>query len=214
MPEDDQGHHSNTDHYAQQVENLIGAVEARGLVARSTVDAIAEELMREDGLAGGAAIVARAWSDAGFRDRLLRDATQAIREIGFEMARGNAPDSLLRVVENTSATHNVIVCTLCSCYPVPILGPPPKWYKDEAYRARVVLEPRAVLGEFGVELPDETEIAVWDSSSEIRYMVLPMRPRGTDDWDEAELATLVTLECLVGTGEPIGAEGVAAAEQR
>jgi nitrile hydratase len=138
--------------------------------------------------------------DEQFRERLLADGN-AVREVlGFDMTDGFLPDLVLRVVESTETEHHVIVCTLCSCYPVAVLGPPPAWYKSEAYRSRVVIEPRAVLKEFGVTLPSEKRVTVWDSTSEIRYMVLPERPRGTEGWSEEQLADLVTPESIVGTG--------------
>lgn len=145
--------------------------------------------------ASGAQVVARAWTDEDFKSRLLTDGTAAVRELGF-MDGGY---QRLRVVENTASTHNVIVCTLCSCYPIRLLGPSPSWYKSEAYRSRVVREPRAVLTEFGLDLPADTRITVWDSSAETRYMVLPRRPEHTQGMPEAELAGLVGRNALIGT---------------
>ena len=149
---------------------------------------------------GGARVVARAWVDPAFKALLLQDATAACESLGFDM---NVFDVKLTVVENTPKVHNVIVCTLCSCYPWPVLGLPPTWYKSAPYRARVVAEPRAVLGEFGVELPDDVEVRVWDSTAEVRYLVLPMRPAGTDGLDEEALAALVTRDSMIGTGLPL-----------
>jgi nitrile hydratase len=146
----------------------------------------------------GARMVARAWKDPGYRDRLLADGNAAAAELGFgDGTRGY----LLKVVENTAAVHNVIVCTLCSCYPTALLGPSPGWYKSFAYRSRVVREPRAVLAEFGLELPDSTQIQVWDANSESRYLVLPLRPEAADEMDESVLASLVTRNGLIGTAD-------------
>ena len=143
----------------------------------------------------GARIVARAWSDSEFKRRLLEDANSAIAEMGYG---GND----IRVLENTPGVHNVVVCTLCSCYPWAVLGLPPVWYKASPYRARAVADPRGVLRDFGVELPAEVEIRVWDSTSEIRYLVVPMRPEHTDGWAQADLAALVTRDSMIGTGLP------------
>jgi nitrile hydratase len=140
-------------------------------------------------------VVARAWTDEAYRERLLTDGTAAVQELGFM----DGSFQRLRVVENTDATHNVVVCTLCSCYPLALLGPSPGWYKSEAYRSRVVREPRSVLAEFGLQLPPTTDITVWDSSAETRYMVLPRRPAGTESLTEDELAALVTRNALIGT---------------
>jgi len=145
----------------------------------------------------GAAVVARAWADSGYRARLLAGASVAVRELGFEIGPLN-----LIVVENTPEIHNVIVCTLCSCYPRMLLGMPPDWYKSVEYRSRVVREPRAVLREFGLDLPDSVSIRVHDSTADMRYMVLPLRPEGTEGWSEERLASLVTGESLVGVGVP------------
>lgn len=145
----------------------------------------------------GARVVARAWTDLAFRDRLLADGSAACAELGVDMG----PTHLV-VVENSPQVHNVIVCTLCSCYPRFLLGLPPDWYKARAYRSRVVREPRAVLREFGTELPEAVEIRVHDSTADMRYMVLPLRPAGTEDWDEAGLAALVTRDCMIGVTAP------------
>jgi nitrile hydratase len=143
----------------------------------------------------GANVVARAWVDPGYKRRLLENGTAAIAELGIG---GRGGGDKMVVVENTPAVHNMVVCTLCSCYPWPVLGLPPVWYKTPAYRSRAVLEPRKVLAEFGVELPDHVEVRVWDSSAEIRYMVLPLRPEGTERLSEAELAALVTRDAMIG----------------
>ena len=175
-------------------ERLIDA----GVIAETQLDAVLAELLAGASPVNGARIVARAWSDAGFRERLLADANTALPELGLSMA-GGIQEQRLKVVANTEDTHNVLVCTLCSCYPIGLLGPSPSWYKSEAYRSRVVREPRAVLAEFGLELPAGTAITVWDSSAESRYLVLPRRPDGTEGRSEAELAALVTREGLIGT---------------
>ncbi|WP_260638312.1 nitrile hydratase subunit alpha [Streptomyces angustmyceticus] len=175
-------------------ERLIGA----GVVAQEQLDEALGAMLRGASPVNGARIVARAWSDAGFRERLLADANAALPEVGLSMA-GGIQEQRLKVVANTATTHHVLVCTLCSCYPIGLLGPSPSWYKSEAYRARVVREPRAVLAEFGLELPESTTITVWDSSAESRYLVLPRRPAGTAGRSEAELAALVTREGLIGT---------------
>jgi nitrile hydratase len=174
-------------------ERLIDA----GLTSDDELDAIIARVV-SGSPANGARVVARAWTDPAFRDRLLGDANTALEELGLSMGGGPQPQRLT-VVENTPDTHNVLVCTLCSCYPISLLGPSPSWYKSEAYRARVVREPRAVLAEFGLELPVATGIVVHDTSAESRHMVLPIRPSGTDGLPEDELAALVTREGLIGT---------------
>jgi nitrile hydratase len=187
---------------ASAVELRARALEAllaeRGLVSTDAIDAVVELYERDVGPQNGAKVVARAWVDDGYRERLLGDANAAIAELGFGGAQG---DNMV-VIANTTAIHNMVVCTLCSCYPWPVLGLPPSWYKNSAYRARAVSEPRAVLREFGLELGDEVEIRVWDSSAEVRYLVLPMRPTQTDGWSEKQLATIVTRDCMIGTAVP------------
>jgi len=164
-----------------------------------TEDAIAGAMaaMRARGPERGAAMVARAWTDPAYKARLLESGSRAAEELGFEV-----PGLRLIVVENTPATHNVIVCTLCSCYPRMLLGLPPEWYKSRPYRSRVVREPRKVLAEFGLELPARVQLRVHDSNADMRYMVLPMRPAGTEGWSEARLAELVTRDCLIGVAVP------------
>jgi nitrile hydratase len=164
-----------------------------------TEDAIAGAMaaMRARGPERGAAMVARAWTDEGYKARLLADGSRAAEELGFEV-----PGLKLIVVENTPRAHNAIVCTLCSCYPRVLLGIPPEWYKSRPYRSRMVREPRKVLAEFGLRLPPKTAIRVHDSNADMRYMVLPMRPAGTDGWNEARLAGLVTRDCLIGVAVP------------
>lgn len=188
------GDHSDAT-IAQRVRRLETLLEEKGIVSGARLDEIIDASLTGASPANGARVVARAWTDADFRARLLTDGTAAVRELGFM----EGSYQRLRVVENTDTTHNVIVCTLCSCYPLRLLGPSPSWYKSEAYRSRVVREPRAVLAEFGLELPAGTEITVWDSSAETRYMVLPRRPEGTADLDEEQLAALVTRNALIGT---------------
>jgi nitrile hydratase len=180
---------------AQRVRRLETLLEEKGVLSGARLDEVIDASLSGASPANGARVVARAWTDADFRARLLADGTAAVRELGFM----EGSYQRLRVVENTRTTHNVIVCTLCSCYPLRLLGPSPSWYKSEAYRSRVVREPRAVLAEFGVELPAGTEITVWDSSAETRYMVLPRRPEGTDGLGEEQLAALVTRNALIGT---------------
>jgi nitrile hydratase len=170
----------------------------KGLASTDAIDAVVDAFEREIGPQNGARMVARAWVDPDYRERLLRDAAGAAAELGY----GGSEGDHMRAVENTPEVHNVVVCTLCSCYPWPVLGIPPVWYKSPPYRARVVREPRAVLSEFGLELDDDIEVRVWDSSAELRYIVLPMRPEGTDGMSEDELAELVTRDCMIGVAVP------------
>lgn len=183
---------------AARVRRLEERLIAAGLVGQEQLDAVLAGLLKGASPLNGARIVARAWTDEGFRRRLLDDANSALPEVGLSM-KGGIQEQRLKVVANTPERHNVLVCTLCSCYPVGLLGPSPSWYKSEAYRSRVVREPRAVLAEFGLRLPEETAITVWDSSAESRYMVLPRRPGGTEGMTEAELTAMVTREGLIGT---------------
>jgi nitrile hydratase len=197
---DDHGHHHPRP--ASEVELRARALEAllaeRGLVSTDAIDGVVELYENDIGPQNGAKVVARAWLDEAYRGWLLTDATPAIAELGFAGAEG---DNMV-VVANTPTVHNMVVCTLCSCYPWPVLGLPPTWYKSPPYRARAVSEPRAVLREFGVELGEDVEIQVWDSSAEVRYLVLPVRPDGTDGWSEDELAAIVTRDCMIGTAVP------------
>ncbi|MFB6670808.1 nitrile hydratase subunit alpha [Streptomyces sp. NPDC056390] len=183
---------------SRQVRRLESLLEAQGVVGGDTVDEVIDGFLEGASPVNGAKVVARAWTDPAYRERLLADGTSAVGELGF--AAGGVQKQRLRVVENTADTHNVIVCTLCSCYPLRLLGPSPGWYKSEAYRSRVVRDPRGVLAEFGVTLPESVDITVWDSSAETRYMVLPRRPAGTDRLSEEELASLITRNGLIGTG--------------
>ncbi|NUR42622.1 MAG: nitrile hydratase subunit alpha [Streptomyces sp.] len=180
---------------ARRVRRLETLLEEKGLITGERVDEAIDAFLASSSPANGARVVARAWTDDAFRTRLLADGTAAVRELGYM----EGSYQRLRVVENTATTHNVVVCTLCSCYPLRLLGPSPSWYKSEAYRSRVVREPRAVLREFGLELPDTVDITVWDSSAETRYLVLPRRPEGTEGLGEEELTALVTRNALIGT---------------
>ena len=170
----------------------------RGVISEAAVDRIASAYEHDIGPLRGARVVARAWSDPQFKRRLLADGTAAMAELGV----GGFVAEHVVVVENTPALHNMVTCTLCSCYPWGVLGLPPAWYKSPEYRSRSVREPRAVLAEFGVELPPEVEVRVWDSSAEVRYLVLPMRPPGSEHCSEEQLAGLVTRDSMIGTGLP------------
>jgi nitrile hydratase len=183
---------------AGQVRRVETLLEQRGLLDSGEIDRRIDEFLAGGSPANGARIVAHAWVDDGFRERLLADANAAIREIGLSMA-GGLQEQRLKVVANSAAEHNVVVCTLCSCYPISLLGPSPGWYKSEAYRSRVVRDPRGVLREFGLDLPAEVRISVWDASAESRYLVLPRRPDGSEGLREDELAALVTRKGLIGT---------------
>jgi nitrile hydratase subunit alpha len=191
---------------ASAVELRARALEAllaeRGLVSTDAIDAVVELYERDVGPQNGAKVIARAWLDEAYRERLLGDSNAAIAELGFGGAEG---DNMV-VVANMPTIHNMVVCTLCSCYPWPVLGLPPGWYKSPPYRARAVSEPRAVLREFGLELGEDVEIRVWDSSAEVRYLVLPMRPPGTEGWGEEKLAAIVTRDCMIGTAVPVTRE--------
>ena len=171
----------------------------KGLLTTDQVDAIVERYERDLGPQNGARVVARAWVDPAYRERLLADGASAIRELGY----GGFEGDTIVAVENTRDVHNLVVCTLCSCYPWPVLGLPPTWYKSPAYRARAVAEPRAVLREFGVELSPDTKIRVWDSTSEVRYLVVPERPEGTERMSEDDLAALVTRDSMIGAGRAL-----------
>ena len=180
---------------ALRVKTLESLAVERGLVAPESVDAWIEAYSEQIGPKRGAQVVARAWTDAGFRERLFENAADAITEFGFQ---GSATGHL-KAVENTDNMHNIVVCTLCSCYPFAILGMSPSWYKSSEYRARAVREPRKVLEEFGVTLPEQTAVRVWDSTAELRYLVVPQRPLGTEDWDEGQLAAIVSRNSMIGT---------------
>src|SRR5271165_4518628 len=184
---------------ALRVMALESLLVEKGLVDPAALDAIIDTYEHKVGPRNGARVVARAWTDPAFRERLRADATAAILELGCD---AGLEGRFLVAVENTSQVHNLVVCTLCSCYPWPVLGLPPVWYKSPPYRSRIVLEPRAVLTEFGVTIAPEVEVRVWDSTAELRYLVLPMRPSGTEGFDEASLADLVTRDSMIGTGLP------------
>ncbi|MFE0257912.1 nitrile hydratase subunit alpha [Streptomyces sp. NPDC059010] len=188
------GDHSDAT-IARRVRRLETLLEEKGVLTGGELDEAIDAFLAGASPANGARVVARAWTDEAYRTRLLADGTAAVRELGCM----EGSYQRLRVVENTATTHNVIVCTLCSCYPIRLLGPSPSWYKSEAYRSRVVREPRAVLAEFGLTLQPDTRITVWDSSAETRYLVLPRRPDGTEGMSEEELAGLVTRNALIGT---------------
>ena len=183
---------SETELRVRALESLL--VE-KGLVDPTVLDEIVDTYENRIGPRNGARVVAKAWTDPNYLQRVRDDAASAIAELGYSGLQGEN----MIVVENTQDVHNMVVCTLCSCYPFSVLGLPPVWYKSAPYRSRVVAEPRAVLAEFGVELPEGTEIRVWDSTAELRYMVLPMRPDGTGDWSEEKLAEIVTRDSMIGT---------------
>jgi nitrile hydratase len=174
---------------------LEAALVDKGVITTDAIDLFTDAMEHRFGPHHGARVVAKAWTDPEFKQRLFDDANAAVAELGIGGLEGN-----IRVVENTGDTHNMVVCTLCSCYPWPLLGLPPIWYKSFAYRSRAVAEPRAVLGEFGVELTDDVRVQVWDSSSEVRYFVLPERPTGTEAMSEDELAALIDRNAMIGTG--------------
>jgi len=193
------------DHHASSLSEMevrVRALESilleKGYVDLKALDALIEQYETKIGPRNGAKVVARAWTDAEYKARLLTDSTAAIAELRFSGRQGEHMVAL----ENTDAVHNLVVCTLCSCYPWPVLGLPPVWYKAAPYRSRAVIDPRSVLADFGLTLPAETEIKVWDSTSEVRYLVLPQRPEGTDGWSEERLAALVTRDSMIGTGLP------------
>jgi nitrile hydratase len=197
----DHGHDHGHEHHPEElapVEARVAAIEAilteKGIFNTEQLDAIVDHFEHNLGPLNGAKVVAKAWVDPEYKTRLLDDATPAIAELGF----GGPEGDHMVVVENTSQVHNLIVCTLCSCYPWPTLGLPPRWYKEPAYRSRAVREPRALLAEMGTVIGDDVEIRVWDSSAEVRYLVLPERPSGTDGLSESKLAEVVTRDSMIG----------------
>ncbi len=199
------GHHHHHDHdhsELSETELRVRALESvlteKGYVDPAALDVLIETYETKVGPRNGARVIARAWSDPAYRARLLEDATPAIAELGYAGRQGEH----IVAVENTAQRHNMVVCTLCSCYPWSVLGLPPVWYKAAPYRSRAVIDPRGVLRDFGFELPAETEIRVWDSTAEIRYLVVPQRPKGTEGWSEEQLADLVTRDSMIGTGFP------------
>jgi nitrile hydratase subunit alpha len=197
----DHGAGGSHDDGPSPLEARVAALEAalveRGLISSDTIEAVVQAFEHEIGPHLGARVVARAWIDPDYRERLLDEGTAAVAELGI----GGVQGAVIRVVENTPEQHNVVVCTLCSCYPWPLLGLPPTWYKSPPYRSRVVREPRAVLAEMGLDLPPSTRVRVWDSTSEVRYLVLPQRPAGTEGWDEERLAGLVPRDAMIGVAE-------------
>jgi nitrile hydratase len=199
VSEDDGHHHpaplSPVEARARALEELLTE---KGIVQPEVLDAVVSAYEHDIGPMNGAKVVARAWVDPEYRRRLLADGTAAIAELGF----GGPQGEHMVVVENTPTVHNVVVCTLCSCYPWPVLGLPPTWYKSPAYRARMVREPRVLLREMGLDLPEHVEIRVWDSSAEIRYLVLPERPAGAENLGEEQLAARVTRDAMIGTARP------------
>jgi nitrile hydratase len=198
------GHdHPLPDENAQRAEALEALLAEKGIVTPEEIDAVVRRYEQELSPRNGARVVARAWVDPEYRRRLLENASAAVGELGY----GSPSDAPLVVVENRPGVQNVICCTLCSCYPVWLLGVSPSWYKEPAYRSRVVREPRAVLAEFGLHLPEEIEIHVWDSTAELRYMVLPEQPPGTEGWNEEQLAELVTRDALIGVARARTPEG-------
>ena len=204
----DHDHGSHMDETDARVRALESVLVEKGYVDPAALDVLIETYETKVGPHNGARVVAKAWSDPEFRDWLREDATAAIHSLGYIGRQGEH----MVAVENTLEEHNMVVCTLCSCYPWPVLGLPPVWYKSAPYRAKAVRDPRGVLADFGVTLPDRTRIRVWDSTAEIRYLVIPMRPAGTDGWSEEALARLVTRDSMIGTGlalVPGEAEGAA-----
>lgn len=197
--------HEHDNHYSDmqaRVKALETLLTEKGLIDPAAIDAIVETYETKVGPRNGARVVARAWADPDFADWLTRDATAAIASLGYTGRQGEH----MRAVFNTPETHNLVVCTLCSCYPWSVLGLPPVWYKAPAYRSRAVIDPRGVLAEFGVTLASETNIRVWDSTAELRYLVIPLRPFGTEGWSESALAELVTRDAMIGTGLALSPE--------
>ena len=188
--------HSELGEMDLRVRALESVLTQKGYVDPAALDALIDTYQTRIGPRNGAQVVARAWVDAGFMAWLRSDATAAIASLGYSGRQGEH----MQAVENTPHTHNMVVCTLCSCYPWPVLGLPPTWYKSAPYRSRAVRDPRGVLAEFGVELPQQTQVRVWDSTAELRYLVIPQRPAGSEGLDEAALAALVTRDSMIGTG--------------
>jgi nitrile hydratase len=193
----DHAHQAVPSDMTLRVKSLESLLVEKGVVDRAALDALVDAYEHKIGPRNGAKVVARAWADPAYKARLLADANDAMADFGFISQQGDR----MVVVENTPKLHNVIVCTLCSCYPWPVLGLPPVWYKSAPYRSRVVIDPRGVLGEFGLELAEDVEVRVWDSTAEIRYLVLPERPAGTEKMSEEELAALVTRDAMVGVSQ-------------
>ncbi|AOG11099.1 nitrile hydratase subunit alpha [Agrobacterium sp. RAC06] len=207
--EDHDHHHGHDHHHDNRYSDMEARVRAletllteKGLIDPAAIDAIVETYETKVGPRNGARVVAKSWVDPEFADWLTRDATAAIASLGYTGRQGEH----MRAVFNTPDTHNFVVCTLCSCYPWSVLGLPPVWYKAPAYRSRAVIDPRGVLAEFGVTLPEEMQIRVWDSTAELRYLVVPLRPAGTEGLDEEALAKLVTRDSMIGTGLALSSE--------
>ncbi|KQV82161.1 nitrile hydratase subunit alpha [Rhizobium sp. Root1220] len=200
MHDDDDDHDHHHDNHYSDMQARVRALETvlteKGLIDPAAIDVIVETYETKIGPRNGARVVARAWSDPAFAEWLKRDATEAIASLGYTGRQGEH----MRAVFNTVDTHNLVVCTLCSCYPWSVLGLPPVWYKAPAYRSRAVIDPRGVLAEFGVTLPEGKKVRVWDSTAELRYLVVPERPVGTEGWNETELADLVSRDAMIGTG--------------
>ncbi|WP_153769740.1 nitrile hydratase subunit alpha [Labrenzia sp. CE80] len=199
--------HSELSPIELRVRALETLLTEKGYVDPPALDELIETYETKIGPKNGARVVARAWSDPAYRDRLMSDATAAIAEFGFTGRQGEH----MVAVENTPDTHNMVVCTLCSCYPWTVLGLPPVWYKSAPYRSRAVRDPSGVLTEFGVRLPEKTGIRVWDSTAEVRYLVIPMQPEGTEGWSEDQLAELVTRDSMIGTGLALSPQALEAA---
>src|SRR5579872_5242120 len=207
MPTSDHDHHHHHHHDGEgqeppsdmtlRVKALESLLVEKGIVDPAALDAIIDTYEHNVGPRNGARVVARAWSDPAYKARLLKDATSAIGELGY----GGRQGEHMVVVENTPAIHNLVVCTLCSCYPWSVLGLPPVWYKSAPYRSRAVIDPRGVLREFGLEIAEQVEVRVWDSTAELRYLVLPERPEGVDGWSEEDLAALVTRDAMIGVAK-------------
>jgi nitrile hydratase subunit alpha len=202
---DQHAHGSELSETQLRVRALETVLTEKGYIDPAALDLIIEAYETKVGPHNGARVIVRAWSDPTFKRALLEDASKAVRTMGHESRVGDH----LVAVENTPQLHNMVVCTLCSCYPWEVLGLPPVWYKSAPYRSRAVKDPRGVLADFGVKLPKETQIRVWDSTAETRFLVLPMRPGGTEGWSEERLAQLVTRDCMIGTGLPKSAQEIA-----
>ena len=200
MPHEHEHDHGGS--HLSEVELRVRALESvllqKGYIDPAAIDVLIEAYETKIGPRNGAKVVAKAWADQEFKQKLIAEPARTLASLGFAGLQGEQTT----VVENTPRLHNMVVCTLCSCYPWPLLGLPPVWYKSGPYRSRAVIDPRGVLADFGVELPVDTEIRVWDSTAEVRYLVLPMRPPGTEGWSEEQLASLVTRDSMIGTGLP------------
>jgi nitrile hydratase subunit alpha len=195
----DHAHHpasiTDVERRARALEELLTE---KGIVSSEFIDSVVEAYAQDIGPMNGAKVIARAWTDPAYKQKLLADGTAAIYELGF----GGPEGDHIVAIENTRVVHNVVVCTLCSCYPWPVLGLPPNWYKSPSYRSRMVRQPRQLLSEMGCDVPDDVEIRVWDSSAEVRYLVVPERPAGTDGASEEELAAMVTRDAMIGVARP------------